>query len=114
MTERNDNVTRLERWPDEAGDEPTAFGKTIIDMTLEYGLFAPEDLNLAPHHAQAVIDHFDGIDNREHWDLPIAVAEGIGRDPRMPKDRRGEEDAQDLDRLAMAWTYCALRPTPSE
>lgn len=78
--------------------EPTAFGRVIIDLTLERGLWAPEDLNLEPHYAQAVVDHFNGI-RTDHEGLCLAVAKGIGLDPDSA------EDAPECMKLALVYTF---------
>lgn len=100
MTEQ-DHRARVEAWLDEAQDEPTAFGKAVIDVARRRGIQSPEHLDLEPDHQRALSDHLDGIDNRDHHDLALAVALSIGLDP----DTVPPGDRADLLVFACAWTF---------
>lgn len=103
MTEQ-DHEARVQAWMDEAGEEPTSFGKAVMDVTERRGIGSPEWLNekLHPDHADALRDHCDGVEGADRpMDLPLAVAHAIGLDP----DTATGEGRADLDRMAKAWTF---------
>jgi hypothetical protein len=99
---------RVQAWMDEAGDEPTPFGKAVMDVTERRGIGSPEwlDEKLHPDHADALRDHCGGVEGADRpRDLPLAVAHAIGLDPDDPAS---SQDAQDLTRLSLAWTFGEL------
>ncbi len=103
MTEQ-EHKDRVEAWLAEAGEEPTAFGQAVMDVTERRGIGSPEwlDDKLRPDHADALRDHCDGVANADRpMDLPLAVARAIGLDPETATG----EDRADLDRMAKAWTF---------
>ncbi len=102
MTERKE---RVQAWMDEAGDEPTPFGKAVIHVTRRRGIELPEHLEMEPHHEGALRDHCDGVEDAARpRDLVIAIADAIGLDWRAPAD----EDREDLMILARAWAFKEL------
>ncbi len=104
MTEQ-DHKARVQAWLDEAGDEPTPFGKAVFHVTRKRGIETPEHLDLEPEHVDALRDHCDGgEDIDEPYDLPRAIADAIGLDRRTVPD----EDREDLMLLARAWTFKEL------
>ncbi|MBA2713523.1 MAG: hypothetical protein H0U55_08225 [Rubrobacteraceae bacterium] len=101
MTEHKE---RVQAWMDEAGDEPTPFGKAVMDVTERRGIGSPEwlDEKLRPETADALRDHCDGVEDAARpLDLPLTVVHAIGLDP----ETAAGEDRADLDRIAMAWTF---------
>jgi hypothetical protein len=105
MTER-EHKERVQAWMDEAGEEPTPFGKAVMDVTQRRGIGSPEwlDDKLRPDHADALRDHCDGVEGADRpRDLPTAVAHAIGLDPEAASV--AGEDFADLDRMARAWTF---------
>ncbi len=105
MTEHKE---RVQAWMDVAklGDEPTPFGKAVMDVTERRGIGSPGeawlDEKLRPEIADALRDHLDGVEGAARpMDLPLAVAHAIGLDP----DTATGEDRADLDRMARAWTF---------
>ncbi len=104
MTEQ-EHKDRVQAWLDEAGDEPTNFGKAVIHVTRNRGIESPEHLDLEPDHAIALADHCDGVkDIDDPDDLPRAIADAIGLDWRTAPG----EDREDLMILARAWTFKEL------
>lgn len=105
MTEQA-HKERVQAWLDEAGDEPTPFGKAVIEVCRRRGIETPEWLqeDLSPEHAEALRDHCDGVEDADKpMDLALAVVRAIGLDPETATgaDRAG------LDRISMAWTFGA-------
>lgn len=103
MTEQ-EHKAMARAWMDEAGEEPTPFGKAVMDVTERRGIGSPEwlDEKLRPDHADALRDHCDGVEGADRpMDLAFAVAHAIGLDP----DTATGEDRADLDRMARAWTF---------
>ncbi len=103
MTEQ-EHKAMVQAWTDEAGDEPSPFGKAVMDVTERRGIGSPEwlDEKLRPDHADALRDHCDGVEDADRlMDLALAVAHAIGLDP----DTATGEDRADLDRIAKAWTF---------
>ena len=103
MTEQ-EHEARVQAWMDEAGEEPTPFGKAVMDVTERRGIGSPEWLNekLHPDHADALRDHCDGVEDADKpMDLALAVAQAIGLDPETATG----EDRADLHRIARAWTF---------
>jgi hypothetical protein len=103
MTEQ-EHEERVQAWMDEAGDEPTPFGKAVMDVTERRGIGSPEwlDEKLHPDHSNALRDHCDGVEGADRpLDLALAVAHAFGLDP----ETAAGEDRADLDRIARAWTF---------
>ncbi len=92
MTEQ-DKRARVEAWLAEAQDEPTAFGKAVLEIARERG-FPPELaedadlLGLNEEHTIELVDHLDGVDpgNQYPVDFVQAVAEALGVDHWDPAD----------------------------
>lgn len=105
MTEQ-DHRARVQAWLDEAGDEPTPFGKAVIEVCRRHGIETPEHLDLEQEdHQVALADHCDGVEDAEQpHGLPAAIADAIGLDWRAAPDR----DREDLMILARAWTFGEL------
>ncbi len=88
MTEKE----RVEAWLAEAGEEPTPFGKAVIEIGRERGFpTVAEDvcvLELEERHERSLIDHMDGVDSRneDDQDFVQSVAFVLGLDPEDPKD----------------------------
>lgn len=91
MTEQT-RRERVEAWIDEAGEEPTAFGKAVIEIGRDQGFpLLAEDvsyLELEERHEVALIDHMDGVDRRDQEDADFvqAVAFALGLDPANAAD----------------------------
>jgi len=102
MTEQN-HAQRARAWLDEAGDEPTPFGKAVIEVCRRRGIETPEHLDLVQEdHQVALVDHCDGVEDAPRpWDLPRAVADAIGLDWRTAP----LGDRADLVKMAIAWTF---------
>jgi len=82
--------------------EPTAFGAAVMDIALERGVGDPANLELRDHHHKALDDHMEGVPNHNSEDLCLRVAFAFGMDP---DDRSNEQDARDLMRLSMTYTF---------
>ncbi len=80
---------------------PTVFGAVVTSMALERGRDWAT-LELRDDHRKALEDHFSGVRNYAHGDLCLGVAHAIGLDPDDPAS---SQDAQDLTRLSLAWTF---------
>ncbi len=102
MTEQ-EHEARVQAWLDEAGEEPTPFGKAVIEVCRRRGIQTPEHLDLEQEdHQVALVDHCDGVEDADKpMDLALAVAHAIGLDP----DTATGEDLEDLGRMAEAWTF---------
>ncbi len=85
--------------------EPTAFGAAVMDVAAERGVGDPADLELRFAHYAALEDHFSGVPNHKHGDLCLEVARALGLDPDDPAT---SQDAQDLTRLSLAYTFGEL------
>lgn len=105
MTEQ-EHRDRVQAWLDEEGDEPTPFGKAVIEVCRRRGIETPEHLDLEQEdHQVALVDHCDGVkDADKPWDMPRAVADAIGLDWRTAPC----EDREDLRILSLAWTFNEL------
>jgi hypothetical protein len=105
MTEQDHNA-RVQAWLDEAGEEPTPFGKAVIEVCRRRGIETPEHLGLEQEdHRVALVDHCDGVEDADKpRDLPRAIADAIGLDWRTAPS----EDRDDLMILARAWTFKEL------
>ena len=83
---------RAEAWLAEAGEEPTPFGKTVVEIGRDQGIMLlAEDvsvLDLDDEHFAALLDHMAGKDF-EVEDTPAFVqdvARALGLDPWSPAD----------------------------
>ena len=105
MTEQDHNA-RVQAWLDEAGEEPTPFGKAVIEVCRRRGIETPEHLDLEQEdHQVALVDHCVGVEDADKpRDLPRAIADAIGLDWRTAP----REDRDDLMVLARAWTFKEL------
>jgi hypothetical protein len=105
MTEQ-EHKERVQAWMDEAGEEPTPFGKAVIEVCRRRGIETPEHLDLEQEdHQVALVDHCDGVEDADKpRDLPRAIADAIGLDWRTAPS----EDRDDLMILARAWTFKEL------
>ena len=105
MTEQ-EHRDMVQAWLDEAGDEPTPFGKAVIEVCRRRGIESPEHLDLEQEdHQAALADHCDGVEDADRpWDLPRAIADAVGLDWRTAPD----EDRDDMVVLARAWTFKEL------
>ncbi len=83
-------------------DGPTPFGRAVLEVAWERGLWAPKDLELNPRHYEALRDHLNGIRNIEYDDLALAVVRSMGLEPDAPAD---EKEYKDLLKIALAWTF---------
>ena len=105
MTEQ-EHKERVRAWLDEAGEEPTPFGKAVIEVCRRRGIETPEHLDLEQEgHADALRDHCAGVEDADKpMGLPRAIADAIGLDWRTAPS----EDRDDLMILARAWTFKEL------
>ncbi len=85
--------------------EPTPFAAAVMDVAEERGVLDPANLELREEEHKALADHFSGVRNYEHLDLCLDVALAFGLDPEDPAS---SQDAQDLMRLSMAYTFGEL------
>ncbi len=85
--------------------EPTPFGAAVLDLAAERGVLDPANLELRDEAHKALADHFSGVRNYEHLDLCLDVAVAFGLDPEDPAT---SQDAQDLMRLSLAYTFGGL------
>ncbi len=88
----------------EAQPEPTPFGAAVMDIAAERGVEA-KDLELRDEAHKALADHMSGVRNYKHLDLCLDVARALGLDPEDPAT---SQDAQDLMRLSLAYTFGEL------
>lgn len=106
MTDQ-EHKDRVQAWLDEAGDEPTPFGKAVYEVCRRHGIDSPEWFDLEPDHAEAMRDHCDGVEGADNpMGLPAAVAHAIGLDPETATGA----DRADLDLMAKAWTFGEFEP----
>ena len=85
--------------------EPTPFAAAVTDIALERGVGDPANLELRDEAHKALADHVGGVRNYEHLDLCLDVALALGLDPDDPAT---SQDAQDLMRLSLAYTFGGL------
>lgn len=85
--------------------EPTPFGAAVKDIAAERGVGDLANLELRDEAHKALADHFSGVRNYEHLDLCLDVALAFDLDPEDPAS---SQDAQDLMRLSMAYTFGEL------
>jgi pyrroloquinoline quinone (PQQ) biosynthesis protein C len=85
--------------------EPTAFGAVVLDVAAERGVGDPANLELRDEAHKALEDHMSGRRNYAHLDLCLDVALALGLDPEDPAS---SQDAQDLTRLSLAYTFGEL------
>lgn len=112
MTEQ-DHKARVQAWLDEAGDEPTPFGKAVIHVAQKRGFASPEELDLEPDHQAALADHCDGVEDAERpMDLALAVVHAIGLDRHtVPAEAR--EDLVILARARIFGELAFKEPLPA-
>ena len=105
MTEQDHNA-RVQAWLDEAGEEPTPFGRAVFEVCRRRGIETPEHLDLEQEdHQVALVDHCAGVEDADKpRDLPRAIADAISLDWRTAPS----EDRDDLMILARAWTFKEL------
>jgi len=85
--------------------EPTPFGAVVMDIAAERGVGDPADLELRADQYKALNDHMNGVRNYEHLDLCLDVALAFGLNPEDPAS---SQDARDLTRLSLAYTFGGL------
>ncbi len=85
--------------------EPTPFAAAVMDVVEERGVGDPANLELRDETHKALADHMSGRRNYAHLDLCLDVAIGLGLDPDDPAS---SQDARDLTRLSMAYTFGEL------
>jgi len=87
--------------------EPTAFAAAVMDIAAERGVGDPANLKLRDDQHKALQGHMNGRRSREHLDLILClgVARALGLDPDDPAT---SQDAQDLMRLSLAYTFGEL------
>jgi hypothetical protein len=85
--------------------EPTPFGAAVMDIAAERGVGDPANLELRDEAHKALEDHMSGRRNYAHLDLCLDVAAAFGLDPEDPAT---SQDARDLTRLSMAYTFGEL------
>ncbi len=85
--------------------EPTPFGAVVMDIAAERGVGDPANLELRDEAHKALADHMSGRCNYAHLDLCLDVARALGLDPEDPAS---SQDAQDLSRLSLAYTFGEL------
>ncbi len=82
--------------------EPTPFGAAVTDVAAERGVGDPANLELRDEEHKALEDHMSGRRNYAHLDLCLDVAVAFGLNPEDPAS---SQDAQDLMRLSLAYTF---------
>lgn len=83
----------VQEWIDEAGTEPTPFGRAVIEIGRDQGFpLLVEDasvLELEERDELALIDHMDGVDTRDDDSTAFVrnVAAALGLDHSDPADK---------------------------
>ncbi len=85
--------------------EPTPFGAAVMEIAAERGVGDLANLELRDEAHKALEDHMSGRRNYAHLDLCLDVALALGLNPEDPAS---SQDARDLTRLSLAYTFGEL------
>ncbi len=90
---------------EQTAPEPTPFAAVVMDIAAERGVGDLANLQLRDEAHKALADHMSGRRNYAHLDLCLDVALALGLDPDDPAS---SQDARDLTRLSLAYTFGEL------
>ncbi len=80
----------------ETTNEPTLFGRCVLEMMRERNIADASELDLDRLDLRALRRHFDGEDNSHRRRMPTNVADAL--------------DATEAEKVEMATAYMGLRP----